>query len=319
MTRSLYAAPDLTNTNSYAAFVETIMGKPEYGLLVKILNLTRVIGTLKTTRLPELMKACPNLREFYTAQAAFTPAMMQVLPSLLELRILDLANCIERFEISRIINYCSDLGKLHTFRYPRCAVSTKYPIKRYPIAMRHLALRGGLRDEWLYKMAHYPPLSIETLLVAHAPSITAPPLLHLISSIATLRALTIAWPVMRFHEDSLDSVLLGAPNLTFLSLSIDYISPRFFENHHDALETLELKFSGVGKRKIVRPEDVMETLEVQAETDQSYIYPNLKVLGISLKLMNHVFEPDDRESLYSAASVRGVKVYQAQDVDEVTM
>lgn len=315
LTQRLYQAPEIENTKSYLLFVETLLvSRPEYAAYVRVLDLTRVIGTLQTIRLPDLMRSCTQLREFYAPQAAFTPYMMQVLPGLERLAVLDLASCIERFEISRVINYCSNLQFLHTFRYPRCAVSTTYPIKQYPPALKHLALRGGLKDEFLLRMAHanHPHLTIESLLVAYAPSITAPPMLTLISTLSTLLELTISWPIMRFNHNCFDSVLVAAPNLRFLSISIDYISPRFFENRHENLETLELKFSGVGKNRILNADDLMEAVD---EEDQ---YPLLKHLGISPKLNDLLFKDAEAiELLRGTIQSRGIRMYEAQDVQDV--
>lgn len=325
-----------SNTDSFALTVDTILADPGYfGIHVKSLDLTKVIGTLRTTRLPELMKSCPQLREFYTAQAAFTPAMMAVLPQLHHLRILDLACCIERFELSRLVNACSSLTRMHTLKYPRCAVSTRYPIKQYPPVLRVLALRGGLRDEYLLKMANkdgstsmfekgggrHPEIKVEVVFVNYAPSITARPLLELLSTITTLRELTISWPIMRFSEDSLDSVLVFVtPALRYLSVSIDYITPRFFEVAHEGLQVLELKFSGVGKRRSVTADDLIDMLQDVQQDTGKHLYPNLQRLGVSTKLMVLLFDDEDsKKLLFSAAAVRSVKIFEAQDVEEVTM
>lgn len=317
----LYAKPQVISTASYTRFESTLTANPEYGLRVKILDLTRVIGTLKTTGLPDVLRRCSNLREFYAAQAAFTPAMMQILPNLKDLRVLDLASCIERFEISRVLNYCSELRRLHTFRYPRCAVTTRYPIKQYPPSLKHLALRGGLRDDFVSEMAkpNHPTLSIETLLIAHAPAVTAGPMLKFISSAKTLRELTISWPMMRFHEDSLDAVLLCAPNLRFLSLSIDYITPRFFENAHANLDVLELRFSGVGKRRPLRADDLIDCLDDQEEDKSDQCFPRLSRLGISAKLAESLLDTESALSIDLVAHRRGVELYEAVEADEATM
>lgn len=314
--RLLYKSPEIAGTRAFTIFITTILDDHiEYGSFVRILDLSKVIGTLMTIRLPDLMKSCPNLREFYAPQAAFTPYMMQVLPSLQHLRILDLASCIERFEISRVINYCSGLTHLHTLLYPRCAVSTMYPIKAYPPGLKHFALRGGLKDEFLYRMAskdHPSMATIESLLVAYAPSITAPPLLALLSSLgSSLNALTISWPLMRLSHNSLDALLLVATNITFLSISIDYISPRFFENRHERLETLELKFSGVGKARILGTDDLIDALD-----EEDVLLPRLRALGVSERLGSLLFkDPESTRQLRELAQVRDISLYECADLE----
>lgn len=311
LTPYLYSSPKIASTDKYLLLTETILSSTRnHGSLVRVLNLGKVIGTLKTVRLPELMRACPNLREFYAPQAAFTPYMMQAVPFLTQLRVMDLACCIERFEISRLINHCASLRHLHTFRYPRCSVSTLYPIKGYPPNLRHFSLRGGLKDDFVMKMAGpgHPHLSIESLQVIYAPAITAPPILKLISTLRGLQHLEISWPLMRFNHNALDSLLDLVPGLTSLVIAVDYISPRFFELGHCSLASLELRFSGVGKHRILNLDDLMESFE-----DEEH-YPNLRLFVVAKKLGDLMFRDHEAyDQLKQVCANRAIRLVDVED------
>ena len=310
----LYVNPRLMSTDAFTLFVETILARPDLAETVRILDLTKVIGTLKTVKLPLLMKACINTREFYAPQAAFTPYMVQALPDLVHLRILDLANVTERFEISRVVNNCVGLKHLHTLRYPRCAVSTLYAIKQYPPGLRHLSLRGGMKDNFVDKMAlpSHPRLAIDSLHIAYAPSITALPMLHLISTISTLTELQISWPIMRFNHNSLDELLTLVPNLLALKISVDYTSPRFFESPHYRLRDLALMFSGVGKHRILTVDDIADALE-----DESH-YRQLKRLSFGKRLSQIMLRDNDSgELLRKTCEVRQIEFAENEDSDHL--
>lgn len=363
LTRTLYADPRISCSADYVLFAETLLvARPDLGPAVRRLDLSRVVGTAVTVRLGEVLRSCLGLREFHCPQAALTTHTIQVFSLLGRLRVLDLAGCIERFEMGRVLEACAGLRELHTFRYPRCALSTRYPVRAYPPNLKHLALRGGLRDDHVDRMARhdghhdgggdggdgYPRLRCRSLLVSHAPSITAPPMLRLIASLGgtreeslgdCLQHLTVAWPCMRFGDTSLDALLLVlGPGCKFLSLAIDYIGPRFFENAHAGIETLAFTYSGVGKRRMLGVEDLLEVVssldrdghEYEDDDEHEHEYdegggglgrrfPALRRLGLSHKLALSLFGNNDDDDdagwqeLRETLARHAVKLYSFDD------
>lgn len=149
-----------------------------------------------------------------------------------------------------------------------------------------MIVRGGIKDDFLVKMTanNHPHLPIESLELCYTPSITVAPVLGLIKSLSTVTKLTITWPIPRFNHNSLDPILsLG--QFTHVSISVDYISNRFFENYSAKLTHLNLQYSGVGKRWFVEVDALIEALDGESVT-----LPNLKNLGLSPKLREFWFE-----------------------------
>lgn len=337
VTPRLYAAPSLQSTAAYHAFTETILAAPHLASHVRHLDLSRVSGTQDTSRLPEVLSHMQNsLRTLVMPQAAITSQFLQCLPGLVRLERLDLEHCNDAFELARLVHASAALPKLHTLWLPRCAVSTRTRIKTWPRHLTSFALRGGLRDTFLAELAlptstgdgehdgesdapsttlpaatgvgssgHARMRGIERVLVCHAPTLTSPAVLRLLSTwTETLRDVTVMWPMPRFAGNAMDNVLIHCPALERLSLAIDYISARFFEQGSAHLRALVLDYSGVGKRGLVTSDDLLEALELQEH------YTVLETLSLTCKAHAQLFsDKDDRETL-----TRLVEVAQARNV-----
>ncbi|BFZ57634.1 hypothetical protein PYCC9005_004687 [Savitreella phatthalungensis] len=310
LTPYLYSSPQLRDTDAYLAFAETILSRRSLGKHVRFMNLERVIGTLKTVRLPEVMRCCRRMREFTAAQASFTSYMISALGEWEDLRVLDLCYVCERFEMSKVVNACSSLPKLHTLRWPRCQVSGVYPIRKYPPVLRSLSVRGGVRDDALRKMASPTapaptPETLEHVSVSYSPTLGAPAVLTWLASMPqTLTKVEVTWPLIRFGHNALDALLLVLPQVTHVRVSVDYLSARFLENAHTKLERLDLLFSGVGMHRgftfddlheaieavdVPEVDDAAESLEATIQVPGTLRFPRLSIIATSPRLDDLLF------------------------------
>jgi hypothetical protein len=243
---------------------------------------------------------------------------MNQLGQLQAIRVLDFAWVIERFELPKLLNAVAQLPKLHTFRFPRCAVSTVFPVNAFPFPLQELSIRGGLRDAYVAKMASasFPEIVATHVDISHAPVLTGQPILDLLSRIKGLEHATIQWPLPRFAHNAMDTILVRLPGLKSCSVSVDYISARFFENRHIHLESLTLTFSGVGKTREITAEDILEALE------DDDLWPALRALQLVRRLQELLFptEHKDMEQLEQICSQRGIYLDIADpDVDEISV
>ncbi len=290
LTPAFYREPNFRWTTQFLFFTETILSQvPDnsLGTHVHMLNLDRVSGTTDTLRLAQVVNACPNLRGFTAPRSALPASLINLLPSMHRLQAIDLQHIIERFEISHVINNCSTLSNLVFFKFPRCAVATAHPIKAFPPNLISLTVQGGVRDEFVMDMPGAQHVRI--LQISHIPRLTVGPLLSMIGRFEALLRLVVVYPIPHLGPDALDRILDVAVNLTRLMISIDYISPRFFQQRHDKLAMLELHYSGIGKRDMITVQD-LDVLRYDVarsegiEEELELPFPRLQCLGIGDEL-----------------------------------
>ncbi|ORY87142.1 hypothetical protein BCR37DRAFT_390845 [Protomyces lactucae-debilis] len=313
LTPLLYRSPVLRHADDFTILCEMLLAASDKATEqphplakhIRVLDLHAVCGTLRVIKLPEMLALLDSLQAFIAPQAALAASTMLQLAQRPTLKLLDFAWVIERFELPKLLNAVSRLPKLHTFRFPRCAVSTVFPVNTFPQPLNELTIRGGLRDAYVTKMASstYPTIKAAHVEVSHAPVLTGAPILDLLSRVQGLLHVTVQWPLPRFAHNAMDTILVRLPFLKSCSLSIDYISARFFENHHSHLEKLLLTFSGVGKTREITAEDLLDALENED------LWPALRTLQLVRRLQELLFPTDEELAhLERVCAARGINL-----------
>lgn len=280
----VYKDPYLSSHNFFQ-FVDTLSvssRKKFYGSLIKILDLSNIVQSGKNSFISRLLRrSATNLQEFIAPQTSFGYAPLVSLRGCHKLKNLDLGLVSETVNLSELflsMKNCPDLEKLS---FPRSSVECKnYEDIHWPDSLKHLRLSGGISKEFLETVSF--PETLRALELAHCPFISAESVYTLLGKIGkSLRSLIIHYPMPKLKDDSMDMVLMYCPNLSFLYVSVDYVSGEmlgddFFNVH--PLKTLWIDSSGsLGQSFKIHPDDI--TIALSEER-----LPNLRALKITHKL-----------------------------------
>lgn len=298
----LYYKPYLYG-NNFDLFIRTmcpsingrVRRSPLEGL-VKILDMSNLVhqgGKVMTARLLGRVKG--SLEEFTAPVATFGINCLPALSKSVNMKALDLTLVSECPPMTSLFNAVERLNNLRTLRLPRSAgfgssaekggTMLQRPQLRWPSNLRDLTISGGL--DWNYYSGTISfPSTIEHLAIEHCPRATGHAIwstiewAHINSS--RLTSLTLR-SLPRVAPDEFDWLLVRFPTLLRLSVSVDYITPNFFDKRHEvpegyAIQFIELTDSGTpGNDEKVEPLDVIMGQEDGA-------FPSLRAMTVATTL-----------------------------------
>lgn len=237
----LYDSPFLTG-RAYELFVRTIcpsvlahIKKQNLANLVRVLDLSHIIhqGTKSTTaRL--LGRTKQGLQVFIAPQASFAVNCWASLSKCERLRILDLSLVSECISFQSLAQTLRRLGGVEAIYLPRCtnkdeagALSINV---RWPPKMQHLSLSGSIYGKFLWDLLrqpdHFPP-SMRSLSILHSPGLDHTGIRPLLQNLETQLTTVELRDLPSVKHGRLNSVLEWLPNLTHLTIALDYIDSRF--------------------------------------------------------------------------------------------
>ncbi|EGV66050.1 hypothetical protein CANTEDRAFT_119174 [Yamadazyma tenuis ATCC 10573] len=250
----IYGYPTLKATNFFS-FVETVSSNKKLGEHIKQLDLSYVIQSGKNSFVAKLLKRSKkNLDIFVAPQTSFGLAPLVALKNCENLRVLDLRLVSETLNLSELFNSIRNLDKLTSLSFPRSSIEMDSKLMNqihWPPTLSSLRISGGISDEFLMKSTL--PSTITNLEFAHCPHIKDEGIKSLLYKFGkNLKTLRVEYPMPKLRDDSLDIIWDYCPNLTVLSIYVDYISGSFFDDfnlrfldHQRPLKTLYIDSSGM--------------------------------------------------------------------------
>lgn len=243
---SLYRHPYLYGRN-FDPFLHAIcpsinlhVRKSPLANLVRILDMSKLVhqGSNRTTaRL--LGRTKGNLEEFIAPQASFAINCFAALSKCVKLRTLDLSLVSEAPPLPDLFNAISHLENLRALRLPR---STGFGVHHkssaftscWPPNLISLTLSGGIDAHFLHGVASFPS-TLRDLTIEHCPLAKSHAVTHLLRNavkpLKNLESLKIAH-MPRLSSHALDGVLFLLPQISSLSVSVDYVTPALFDDGH---------------------------------------------------------------------------------------
>ena len=242
----LYHRPRLYG-NNFDLFVRTICPSKNahvipsrLAALVKVLDMSRLVhqGSKSTTaRLIGRTKG--NLEEFIAPQASFSTHCFPALSKCHHLHLLDLSLVSESPPLPELFKAISNLSELYTLRLPRSSgfgVHHKPSSFSWPDNLQHLSLSGGIDGHFLHGVISFPS-TLRSLTIEHCPNAKGFAVTHLLKTavprLEKLESLKIAH-MPRLSSHALDDVLFLLPQISRLSVAVDYITPGLFDEGHFA-------------------------------------------------------------------------------------
>lgn len=293
---------------------------------VKVLDMSGLVHEApKSVTARLLSRTKDNLEEFVAPQASFGWNCFAPLSSCRHLRKLDLSFVSESPPLLEILKRTAALTQLATLRLPRSAgFSTKTDPSQvvWPPNLENLCLSGGIDNHFLQGVVGLPN-SLKSLTVEHCPMLHGSDIIHFLNiairPLPNLETLKLAY-LPRLMESSLDCVLWVLPGLLKLSVSVDYITPTFFDltdnlqyriyyaDDNDITQTPTRHIQGPGKLCQLRTleltnsgnpgvEDKISPIDLVIAVDEGQM-PNLRQLRVAKSLMWHAGSTaDDLEAL----------------------
>ena len=242
----LYRHPHLYG-NNYDHFVSTIcpsinlhVRKSPLSALVKILDMSQLVHQgSKSTTARLLGRTKNNVEEFIAPQASFAMNCFPALSKCTSLRLLDLSLVSESPPLPDLFRTISHLSSLQTFRLPRSSGFGVHHTKpslafTWPMQLQNLTISGGIDAHFLHGVVKFPA-SLASLTIEHCPLAKAHAVTHLLKTavrpLERLEEVKIRqMPCLSSH--ALDGVLFLLPQISRLSVSVDYITPAIFDEAH---------------------------------------------------------------------------------------
>lgn len=200
-----------------------------------LIHFLREDGTLIDIGVGLLNRTKPSLETFIAPQASFAINCWASLSKCTRLRVLDLSlvsECISYQSLNQTIRQLPQLTDLYL---PRC--SAQYGSKetpplniRWPPLLQHLSLSGSVKNAFLWDMMRqhdmFPP-TLHSLSILHCPGLDHTGIKALLHNIAdTLTTLELR-DLPAVKHGRFNGVLDWCPNLTHLTVALDYIDTRF--------------------------------------------------------------------------------------------
>ena len=315
----LYRSPLLYGHN-FDPFVRAIcpsinlhVRKSALAEFVKVLDMSSLVhqgSKSVTARLLGRLKA--YLEEFVAPQASFAINCLPALAKCVRLKLLDLSLVSESPPLPDLFKAIGHLNRLKTLRLPRSSGfgvhhrSSSFPSFIWPPSLMNLCLSGGIDAHFLHGVVAFPT-TLRSLTIEHCPNAKGFAVTHLLRTSVTplkkLESLKIAH-MPRLSSHALDDVLFLLPQISKLSVSVDYITPALFdEGHfhhlrdpypmaaedesvpntplvHSSLRTLELTNSG----SPAGVEDKITPIDVMIAMDEGTL-PSLRQVRVSRSLL----------------------------------
>lgn len=262
----LYAYPRLYGKN-FDPFVRAIcpsinlhVRKSPLAELVRSLDMGRLVHQGSKSMTARLLgRTKGNLEEFIAPQATFAVNCFPALAKCQRLRFLNLSLVSESPPLPDLLRIVSNLERLTSFELPRSAgfgVHQNPAALTWPPNLQDLTLSGGIDAHFIHGVAKLPP-NLRRLTIAHCPLATSQAITHLLKTavrpLAHLEYLRIS-QMPRLHSHALDDILYLVPQISYLSIAVDYITPGIFDEnmddrllpaiHENNIRTLELSSSG---------------------------------------------------------------------------
>ncbi|KAH0543064.1 hypothetical protein FGG08_002577 [Glutinoglossum americanum] len=171
----------------------------------------------------------------------------------------------ESIALSDLFNAIKSLTRLQTLYFPRSSNYNRgFSVNTFtwPPNLRVLTLAGGVSDNFLLS-ANNIPTSLGTMAIEYCPFAKAGSIRNLLAKLAPqLTNLKISYHIPTLSYDALDRLLLICPHIRTLTVAVDYISSRFFDEDNapkpsHPLYLLSLESSGnLGVEQKVGPNDI---------------------------------------------------------------
>lgn len=275
---------------NYVKFVSTISPsstfiKPSpYGSMVRRLDLSRIVYESRPSTTARLLRRTHNsLEEFVAPQISFGYICLVALEHCKRLRLLDLALVTHSVSLATLFTHIQDLQNLLVLHFPRCSVFDNSRSNfRWPPRIRKFSLAGGVGDSFFINTS-VPP-TLRELQISHCPFVkdtAVKYLLNRLSSQLTVLSVTYHIPYMPFN--ALDKVLVICPNLVQLTIAVDYVSSRIFNEENTPqghpLRRLDLESSGtLGVAKKITPDDLFIAIAEERLSE-------LRIVRVSSRLL----------------------------------
>lgn len=346
----LYRHPILYG-NKFDPFVNAIcpsknlhVRKSPVAELVKILDMSGLVHQASKSVTARLLSRTKNsLEEFVAPQASLGLNCLPGISKAFNLQRLDLSLVSESPPLLVLLKTTSHLEKLTTFRLPRSAgFSVKVDASQvtWPPNLENLCLSGGIDNHFLHGVVSLPH-SLKGLTVEHCPMLHGTDIIHFLNNcvrpLPNVEILKLAY-LPRLTEQSLDCILSVLPGLTKLSISVDYITPTFFDLGEKNLEYLEYyaynlahrtdidhsitrhewrdgKFSQLRTLELTNSgnpgvEDKISPIDLVIAIDEGQL-PNLRQIRVAKSLMWHSGSSAEElealdDALKEAAGTKGV-------------
>nr|POE58048.1 f-box protein [Quercus suber] len=206
--------------------------------MVKELNMASLVhqgSKSLTARILGRVKG--NIEVFVAPVASFALNCLPPLSKCNNLKALDLSLVSESPPLHNLFKTTAHLEKLVSFRLPRSSgfggqiKKSEQLSQHWPPKLRDLSLSGGIDGLFLHGVVGLPE-ALQKLTIEHCPLIRTFEMDNLLQraviSLPQLTDVTIRH-LPRLSGNALDHLLLLLPQLRRLSISVDYISPAFFD------------------------------------------------------------------------------------------
>ncbi|KAF2090330.1 hypothetical protein K490DRAFT_63209 [Saccharata proteae CBS 121410] len=309
----LYEKPHLQGSN-FDPFMRTVcpsviahVKKSDLAGLVQYLDLGSIVHQSSKSRTGRLLsRVKESLVEFVAPQASFGINCFAGLSKCANLRSLNLAlvsGAISLYDLARVVK---QLPKLEVMYFPRSSTEKEWfkaNMFEWP-ALVELHLGGGLHPQFIYSFGDattgqsFMPSTLTTLSLTHCPRLDDAAVGALLGWVGpNLKSLTIE-DMRQLSMSALDGILVVCSNLTFLRISLDYITIDFLPSETSTwthpLEHLELSTTNSSTHQrdmFFQPADLSAALDS---------FPNLRILRVSKQAGWHGDElADDLEFLSS--------------------
>ncbi|ODV85689.1 hypothetical protein CANARDRAFT_27792 [[Candida] arabinofermentans NRRL YB-2248] len=308
----LYSSPQLNPTN-FSKFVEVVSlpkNKKRFKNFVKCLDLSFIIQSGKNSFVSKLLRRFSfSLEIFVASQTSFGISPLISLRLCHNLKVLDLRLVSETVNLRELFSAIKAAPFLEQLSFPRSSITCEDYDLEWPESLWYLRLQGGISNQFLTD-SHFPQ-TITTLEFSHCPNITGESINDLLIRIGyNLTKLSIFYPMPCLKGNSMDTVFLYCPQLTYLYINIEYITKDLFdeellpplEEYERPLKTLIVDSSGLlGQGTKIHPDDL--TIAICEDR-----LPCLQSLKVSL-MLGWDFKSDAVQYLVSEFDDRGGSVY----------
>ncbi|KAL5114237.1 hypothetical protein ACEQ8H_007889 [Pleosporales sp. CAS-2024a] len=239
--RKLYEAPYLSGA-AYVNFVRTVcpsviarIRPSSLSGLVRVLDLSHIVhNSNKATTARILGRTKASLETFIAPQASFAINAWAALSKCTHLRILDLSLVSESISFQSLNQTIKQLPELRELYLPRC--NSSYECKestmkvRWPPLLQHLSLSGSVSGQFLWDMLRSPdnfPPTLCSVSILHCPGLDHRGIRPLLQNLAKTLTVVELRDLPNVKHSGFNGVLEWLPNLTSLSVALDYIDTRF--------------------------------------------------------------------------------------------
>ena len=188
----------------------------------------------KSTTARLLGRTKSSLQTFIAPQASFAINCWASLSKCVRLRVLDLSLVSECISFQSLNQTIRQLGELRELYLPRCSSSYEGMALsmnvRWPPKLQHLSLSGSVSGKFLWDMLRQPdnfPPTFSSLSILHSPALDHQGIRSLLCNLAQSLTVVELRDLPTVKQSRFNGVLDWLPNLTSLTIALDYIDSRF--------------------------------------------------------------------------------------------